>query len=249
MKKNLPLLKATGLDFAYEQQRVLTNVSLAVHDRDYIGIIGPNGGGKTTLIKLILGLLKPQHGTINYAIEKSEIGYLPQGNMVDESFPITVSEVVASGLEHGLRLGRGLKKNESAKVNEMLEKVGLSLLSQRSIGELSGGEFQRAMLARAIISNPRLLVLDEPDTHVDNRFELELYTLLKDLNEHMAILLVSHDIGTISPYIKTIACVNGNLHYHSSNEISVAQLKVYNCPIEIISHGTIPHRVMKEHKH
>jgi len=134
-------------------------------------------------------------------------------------------------------------------VREILERVGLTSLSKRSIGELSGGEFQRAMLARAIISNPRLLVLDEPDSHVDNRFEMELYTLLKDLNEYMAILLVSHDIGTISPYIKTIACVNRNLHYHSSNEISVEQLKVYNCPIEIISHGTIPHRVMKEHNH
>jgi len=246
---NQPLLKVEGLDFAYEQQSVLTNVSLTVNDRDYIGIIGPNGGGKTTLIKLILGLLKPQRGSVSYNIERSDIGYLPQSNLVDESFPITVREVVASGLEHGLIFGRGLRKNESIKVREILEKVGLTSLSRRSIGELSGGEFQRAMLARAIISNPRLLVLDEPDTHVDNRFELELYTLLKDLNEHMAILLVSHDIGTISPYIKTIACVNRYLHYHSSNEISVAQLKVYNCPIEIISHGTIPHRVMKEHKH
>ncbi len=246
---NQPLLKVEDLDFAYEQQSVLTNISLTVYDRDYIGIIGPNGGGKTTLIKLILGLLKPQRGSVNYTIERSDIGYLPQGNLVDESFPITVREVVASGLEHGLTFGRGLRKNESRKVREILERVGLTSLSKRSIGELSGGEFQRAMLARAIISNPRLLVLDEPDSHVDNRFEMELYTLLKDLNEYMAILLVSHDIGTISPYIKTIACVNRNLHYHSSNEISVEQLKVYNCPIEIISHGTIPHRVMKEHNH
>ena len=246
---NQPLLKVEDLDFAYEQQSVLTNISLTVYDRDYIGIIGPNGGGKTTLIKLILGLLKPQRGSVNYTIERSDIGYLPQGNHVDESFPITVREVVASGLEHGLIFGRGLRKNETIKVREILDRVGLTSLSKRSIGELSGGEFQRAMLARAIISNPRLLVLDEPDTHVDNRFEMELYTLLKDLNEYMAILLVSHDIGTISPYIKTIACVNRNLHYHSSNEISVEQLKVYNCPIEIISHGTIPHRVMKEHNH
>lgn len=249
MMTNQPLLNVTGLDFAYEHQSILSNVSLTVNDRDYIGIIGPNGGGKTTLIKLILGLLKPLRGTISYSIARSDIGYLPQGNVVDESFPITVREVVASGLEQGLIFGRGLRKNEMNKVSEMLERVGLASLSKRPIGELSGGEFQRSMLARAIISDPRLLVLDEPDTHVDNRFELELYTLLKDLNEHMAILLVSHDIGTISPYIKTIACVNRNLHYHSSNEISVEQLKVYNCPIEIISHGTIPHRVMKEHKH
>jgi len=243
------ILKIEDLSFTYDRERVLADVSLTVNARDYIGIIGPNGGGKTTLVKLILGLLKPQNGSISHSIDRSEIGYLPQGNAVDESFPITVREVIASGLEHGLVPGVGMRKDEKRKVSEMLEKVGLNSLHKRSVGELSGGEFQRAMLARAIISSPSLLVLDEPDTHVDNKFEMELYKLLKDLNENMAILLVSHDIGMISPYIKSIACVNTNLHYHSSNEISEEQLKVYNCPVEIISHGTIPHRVMKEHKH
>lgn len=193
------ILKVTDLNFAYEQQSVLNKVSLTVYDRDYIGIIGPNGGGKTTLIKLILGLLKPQHGTINYGIEKSDIGYLPQGNPVDESFPITVKEVVASGLKHGLVLGKAMRKNDRTKVSKMLDRVGLNSLAQRSIGELSGGEFQRTLLARAIISNPRLLVLDEPDTHVDNKFELELYTLLKDLNENMAILLVLMTLALYRP--------------------------------------------------
>lgn len=243
------LLNITNLSYAYDKQRALSDVSLTVWERDYIGIIGPNGGGKTTLVKLILGLLKPQHGTISHSFERAEVGYLPQGTNVDESFPITVREVVASGLEHGLAPGRRLKKNESRKVSELLDKVGLASLYKRPVGELSGGEFQRALLARSIVSSPRLLVLDEPDTHVDNKFEMELYGLLKDLNERMAILLVSHDIGMISPYIKSIACVNRNLHYHPSNEISEEQLKVYNCPVEIISHGTIPHRVMMEHKH
>ncbi len=244
-----PILQIKKVNFAYRKQKVLTNVSLSVEDHDFIGIIGPNGGGKTTLVKIILGLLRPMGGSISSSLDKSEIGYLPQGNQVDESFPITVREVVASGLEHGLKIGIGIRRSEKKKVQEMLEKVGLESLQHRSIGELSGGEFQRAMLARAIISSPRLLVLDEPDTHVDNQFEMELYNLLKVLNATMAILLVSHDIGTISPYIKTIACVNKDLHYHTSNEISDEQLKVYNCPIEIISHGLIPHRVMKEHNH
>lgn len=243
------LLKIEDLSFAYEKHGVLRDVSLTVMARDYIGIIGPNGGGKTTLVKLILGLLKPQYGTISLSLERSEIGYLPQGTAVDESFPITVREVIASGLEHSMIPGGRIRKDEKRKVSEMLDKVGLASLHKRPVGELSGGELQRAMLARAIVSSPRLLVLDEPDTHVDNKFEMELYSLLKDLNENMAILLVSHDIGMISPFIKSIACVNRNLHYHSSNEISEQQLKVYNCPIEIISHGTIPHRVMKEHKH
>ncbi len=188
-------------------------------------------------------------GSVKHSLLSSEIGYLPQGNQVDENFPITVKEVIASGLEHGLKIGLGSKRSRLGKVEKALETVGLEALHSRPIGELSGGEFQRTLLARAIISSPRLLVLDEPDTHVDNLFETELYALLKELNRDITILLVSHDIGTISPYIKTIACVNRNLHYHPSNEINEEQLKVYNCPIEVIAHGPVPHRVVKEHIH
>ncbi|TFH27649.1 MAG: ATP-binding cassette domain-containing protein [Bacteroidia bacterium] len=244
-----PLVSIKNMDFAYQKHLVLSDVSLSVFEGDFIGIIGPNGGGKTTLIKAILGLLKPQKGTVEHAFDKSEIGYLPQGIQVDEDFPITVREVIASGLEHGLKIEFRKARERHQKVEEAMERVGLSALRTRPIGELSGGEFQRTMLARAFISSPRLLVLDEPDTHVDNKFETELYSLLKELNEKITILLVSHDIGTISPYIKTIACVNRDLHYHTSNEISEEQLKVYNCPIEIITHGTVPHRVIKEHIH
>ena len=244
-----PLVQIMNMDAAYQKQVVLTNVSLSINDRDFIGIIGPNGGGKTTLVKVILGLLKPLNGSIEYAIDRSEIGYLPQGNQVDEKFPITVREVIASGLKHGLKTRRKARVTEKHSIDTVLERVGLESLQSRPIGELSGGELQRTMLARAIISSPRLLVLDEPDTHVDNQFEMELYRLLKILNENITILLVSHDIGIISPYIKTIACVNRDLHYHSSNEINEEQLKVYNCPIEMITHGTVPHRVMKEHNH
>jgi len=246
---NVPLVEIENLDFAYQKELVLSNVSLSVLENDFIGIIGPNGGGKTTLLMAILGLIKPLNGSIKYALKKSEIGYLPQGSQVDENFPITVKEVIASGLEHGLKIGLGTARKRNSKVEKALETVGLESLQSRPIGELSGGEFQRTLLARAIISSPRLLVLDEPDTHVDNLFETELYALLKELNMHMSILLVSHDIGIISPYIKTIACVNRDLHYHPSNEINEEQLKVYNCPIEVIAHGPVPHRVIKEHNH
>jgi len=243
-----PLVEIKHMDVAYQKQLVLSNVSLSIFEHDFIGIIGPNGGGKTSLVKAILGLVKPLRGTVRHALSRSEMGYLPQGNQVDEHFPITVSEVIASGLEHGLKLGvrsAGRRK----KVDQALEVVGLESLHSRPIGELSGGELQRTMLARAIISSPRLLVLDEPDTHVDNQFETELYSLLQELNRNITILLVSHDIGIISPFIKTIACVNRDLHYHPSNEINEEQLKVYNCPIEIIAHGPVPHRVIKEHIH
>jgi zinc transport system ATP-binding protein len=244
-----PLVRIKDMDLAYQKKLVLSKVSLSVFDKDFIGIIGPNGGGKTTLVKAILGLMKPASGSIELSLDRSEIGYLPQVSKVDASFPITVKEVIASGLEHGLKIRSMSARDRQRKVSKALQSVGLNALQSRPIGELSGGEFQRTMLARAIISSPRLLVLDEPDTYVDNQFEKELYELLKELNKTITILLVTHDIGIISPYIKSIACVNRDLHYHASNEISEDQLKVYNCPIEIIAHGPVPHRVVKEHIH
>lgn len=244
---SIPLVKISQMDVAYQRKLVLSNVSLSVFDQDFIGIIGPNGGGKTSLIKAILGLLKPVRGTIKRSLDRSEIGYLPQGSQVDESFPITVKEVISSGLEHGMRTGFGTDSERRHKVESALQQVGIEALHSRPIGSLSGGELQRTMLARAIVSSPRLLVLDEPETHVDNQFETELYPLLKELNKYMTILLVSHDIGMISTYVKTIACVNRDLHYHPSNEITEEQLKVYNCPVEIIAHGPVPHRVIKDH--
>jgi len=244
-----PLVEIKNMDVAYQKKLVLTDVTLSVFENDFIGVIGPNGGGKTTLVKSILGLIKPVRGTLRQTVSRSEIGYLPQGSQLDDKFPITVREVIESGLEHGLKMSMGSTGGRKKRVEMTLERVGLSLLHSRPIGELSGGEFQRTMLARAIISSPRLLVLDEPDTYVDNQFETELYSLLKELNKTITILLVSHDIGMISPYIKTLACVNRELHYHASNEITEEELKVYNCPVEIIAHGPVPHRVFKEHIH
>ena len=244
-----PIIQIKNLDAAYHGKVVLNNVSLSIMEHDFIGIIGPNGGGKTTLLKVLMGLIKPVKGRVEYAIDRSEIGYLPQGNQVDEQFPITVKEVVASGLDHGPGFGNRIGTGKKQQLEQVLEQVGIAALHSRPIGELSGGELQRTLLARAIVSSPRLLILDEPNTHVDNRFEMELYALLGEFNKTITILLVSHDIGTISPYIKSIACVNRDLHYHASNEISEEQLKVYNCPIEIITHGTVPHRVMKNHNH
>lgn len=242
------LISLKQLDAGYTGNMVLKDVSLDVYPEDFIGIIGPNGGGKTTLLNIILGLLKPLSGSVTRKIEKSDIGYLPQVNQFDTKFPITVADVVLSGMTSGFNLKKRRTAITDKKVEDTLDSIGITTLKNRPIGELSGGELQRTMLARAIISSPKLLVLDEPNTYVDNKFEQELYRILHRLNERMAILLVSHDVGTISPYIKTIACVNGSLHYHPSNEISNEQLRVYNCPIEIVTHGTVPHRVIKEHK-
>jgi zinc transport system ATP-binding protein len=127
--------------------------------------------------------------------------------------------------------------------------MGVAHLRDKSIGQLSGGQMQRVFLGRAIISEPRLLILDEPNTFVDNKFEHDLYELLHQLNHKMAILMVSHDVGTITTHVKTIACVNRNLHYHKSNIITQSQLTAYNCPIQLITHGDVPHTVLGEHHH
>lgn len=246
---NKLLVQLQDVTAGYNNKPALEKASLSVYERDFIGVIGPNGGGKTTLLRIILGLIKPFSGKVNYFIERKNIGYLPQSNQFDDQFPITVHEVVHSGLTTGSRSGVLKHSSCNAKIDETLRTVGISHLKDRPIGELSGGELQRTLLARAIISSPDLLILDEPNTYVDNRFESELYNLLKELNRSLTIMLVTHDVGTITPYIRSIACVNRQLHYHPSNEISEEQLKIYNCPIEIVSHGEIPHRIIKDHEH
>jgi zinc transport system ATP-binding protein len=250
MKK---ILEIKNLSAGYEESIVLKNINFQVHETDFIGIIGPNGGGKTTLMKTILGVIKPLSGSILYHFPgkprdfRKFIGYLPQQNTIDKKFPISVREVILSGLTSQKPLLFRFSASEKMKADELIEKSGLSNIARNPVGELSGGQLQRVFLARAVISNPQLLILDEPSTYVDNRSEFELYETLKELNKTIAILLVSHDIGTISSYIKTIACVNLNLHYHPSNEISSEELSIYNCPVDIIAHGAVPHRVLHDH--
>lgn len=237
----------------YNGNTVIRNVNLDIFENDFIGIIGPNGGGKTTLVKVILGLIKPFKGSVEYLIEnhrtRSPIGYLPQINDIDKKFPISVGDVVLSGYMNTSKYVRKFTSLEKSKADEIMEDMGIYDLKKKSMGELSGGQFQRVFLGRAIISSPKLLILDEPNTYVDNKFEGELYEKLSRLNKTMAILIVSHDIGMISTYIKTIACVNGEVHYHKSNIINDEQLKAYNCPIQLITHGEIPHTVLKTHDH
>ncbi len=231
----------------YNGDAVLRNVSIDIHSEDFIGIIGPNGGGKTTMVKTLLGILEPFRGSIDFPQGKIKIGYLPQASQIDRSFPITVREVVQSGLKPKTRWLPTLSSEQKQSVENLLEETGLSSYIHRPIGELSGGQLQRVLLCRALINQPQLLVLDEPNTYVDKNFEGELYQWLQELNKKMAILLISHDVGTISSIVKTIACVNGTLHYHHSNKITPELLKVYNCPIDLIAHGNVPHRVLKKH--
>ncbi len=238
----------------YNDEVILKDVSLDIFDDDFIGIIGPNGGGKTTLLNVILGLIKPFKGAVHFCDDlktarNNKIGYLPQQNKIDKKFPITVRDVVLSGLIYDSGFFIRHSKDDKIKVDEILNRLGILDLKKLPIGELSGGQMQKVLLARAIVSSPRLLILDEPNTFVDNQFEGELYEILNELNKEMAIVIVTHDVGTIASYVKTIACVNRELHYHRSNKISEEQLALYNCPIKLISHGDVPHTVLKKHNH
>ncbi len=242
---NEPLISLRDISAGYEGKTVVSNINLDVFSNDIIAFIGPNGGGKTTILRILLGIVKPQSGTMTCK-NGLKIGYLPQINNIDLSFPISVTDVVLSGQRDGNRLFPSAQvRNRAA---ELLHFAQLNDISNKQIGELSGGQRQRAFLCRAIMSNPDVLILDEPVTYMDKVAETNLYKLIPELSKQMAIILVSHDIGTISSYVKTIACVNKTLHYHPTNVISDEMLRIYECPIEIISHGAIPHRVLGTHK-
>jgi zinc transport system ATP-binding protein len=247
------ILELQNINAGYEGKMVLRNVNLEIFNNDFIGIIGPNGGGKTTLVKVMLGLIKPLEGKVNNFVDNSDdllsTGYLPQISEIDKKFPILVFDVILSGFLSTKKYIQKYNRAEKERVNEIMDEMGIYSLKKRTIGELSGGQLQRVFLARAIISRPQLLILDEPNTYVDNKFEGELYEKLSMLNESMAIVIVSHDIGIISTYIKTIACVNEEVHYHRSNVISQEQLDAYNCPIQLITHGDVPHTVLHTHEH
>lgn len=269
---NTPLIEIKNLSAGYDSRTVLRNVNLTVYDRDFLGIIGPNGGGKTTLIKCILGLLKPTAGEILYSDKRFvtsnkqgstaqrpaltanrsvlKMGYLPQYNSIDRKFPITVEEVILSGLSSQKSLISRFTATHREKARQVIARMGLEGLEKRAIGALSGGQLQRALLGRAIISDPALVVLDEPSTYIDKRFEARLYELLAEINHDCAIILVSHDIGTVLQQVKSIACVNETLDYHPDTGISEEWLeRNFNCPIELLGHGALPHRILAEHKH
>ena len=256
-----PIIEIKNLSAGYDNRTVLHDVNLTVYERDFLGIIGPNGGGKTTLIKCILGLLKPTAGEILYhtgqgsfpqssSIPPLTMGYLPQYSSIDRKFPITVEEVILSGLSSKKPLASRFTAQHREKASAVIARMGLEGMEQRAIGALSGGQLQRALLGRAIISDPQVVILDEPSTYIDKRFEARLYKLLAEINEECAIILVSHDIGTVLQQVKSIACVNETLDYHPDTDVTEEWLeRNFNCPIELLGHGTLPHRILREHKH
>ena len=244
------LLEMHSLSASYGANVVLQDVNFRVSENDFIGVIGPNGGGKTTLLKIILGLLKPVKGKMVFneeLLNGKSIGYLPQMSTADINYPVTVTDIILSGLMIRKTIISGMSSSDKLKARTVIDELGLTGMSKSTLNELSGGQMQRVFLGRAIIGSPRLLLLDEPGNFVDTTFENDFYEKLKDLNKRMAILMVSHDVGTISSHIKSFACVNRSLHYHPSHEITNEDLLAYDCPIQLVTHGDVPHTVLKYH--
>ena len=232
---------------------VLEAISLSIESNDFLGIIGPNGGGKTTLLKVILGLIKPSRGRVTVLGMSPErgrkhIGYISQFNFFDHDFPISVFEVVLMGRYNQTGLLHRYSEDDNKAAIAALKTVEMLGYKDRQIGKLSGGEQQRVFIARALATNPQLLLLDEPTAGIDPNIQAEFYELLDKLKENMAIVLVSHDVSAVSIYVNEIACLNHQLFYHGSKEVSAEELeKTYQCPIQLIAHGTVPHRILKEH--
>ncbi len=237
---------------SYDGHTALEDVTLTVYEGDFLGIIGPNGGGKTTLLKVILGLVKPERGHVEVlgttpSQARHRIGYVPQAIDFDPDFPIQVVDVVRMGCLKYLKFGNGGYQGCQENINQVMRQMGVWDLRDRQMGRLSGGERQRVLIARALVTDPEILLLDEPTASVDSQFQSTIYEVLSRLNEKMTICLVSHDIGVISSYVEKVACLNQQLFYHGEKEITEEMLmKTYRCPVDLIAHG-VPHRVLKHH--
>lgn len=255
-----PVIDISDLTFSLDGLPILENVNMRVEAGDYLAVLGPNGGGKSTLLKLILGLFKPDSGNVRVLGQPvgeagGRIGYLPQHTHVSTSFPISVLDGVRMGLvEPGLSGVAGLMhgKDEATKARAALERVNMLDFEKRRLAGLSGGQKQRVFIARALVSEPSLLLLDEPTASVDSSSRTSLFHLLKELNEEMTIIMVSHDISVLATGVKSVACVNRSLHFHKAPEITGDMFKMaYGgdscCPVELVTHGDVPHRVLEHH--
>jgi zinc transport system ATP-binding protein len=256
MSQNIVDVK--NVSFAYGDQPVLEQVSLQIREGNFMAMIGPNGGGKTTLLKLILGLLKPGAGTIRVlgkpaAKASHVIGYVPQNVYINRSFPIRAMDVVLMGKLEPKKRWTLWTKQDREEAMQAMRRMEIDAFADHKIRDLSGGQRQRIFIARALVTQPRLLLLDEPTAGIDTKGQADFYRLLKNLNSDTTILVVSHDLLAISTHVKSVACVNRRLHYHNQAEITGEMLETMYpcteeeiCPVELLAHG-LPHRVLKDH--
>ncbi len=245
MKK---LIELKDVTFGYYSQPVLEKIDLSIFERDCLLILGPNGGGKTTLLKLIMGIDQPWRGSVLYGEGVSgRIGYVPQSSEFNRNFPITVLEMVSTGCISGSNFLKPSKKENRAKAEEAIRRMDLFSVQHNNINDLSGGQLQRMLIARALVSDPALLLLDEPTTSIDMASRINLLDFIRDLNEITSIVVVTHDPTPFAQVYRHIACVNRNLFYHDRGKLSVQSLEqVYGCPVELLGHG-IPHVFLHDH--
>lgn len=251
MNQNQSIIQIKDLSYRYEKEYVLENISLSIPKGAFLGMVGPNGSGKSTLLKLMLGLLKNQQGEIKLfgkEIEKfkewEKIGFVSQkANSFNTGFPATVYEVVKSGLTKKIGIFRYMNKRHHDKIMEAIQSVGLLPFIKRNIGELSGGQQQRVFIARALVSDPELLILDEPTVGVDAQNVKSFYEMLGHLNKDLGItlILVTHDIGTITDKVTHVACLNKHLHFHGNtedfNELTLnGKTEFYGYDLHLLSH-------------
>ncbi len=242
-----PAVETRGLAFFYGPYAVLDDVNLAIPPLDFACIVGPNGGGKTTLLKILLGLLPPKSGQVRVLGQspheaRRRVGYMPQHARLDPLFPATVLDVALLGrLGKGPTLG-GYRRADRQAAMQALAEVGLAELAQRSFSALSGGQQQRTLIARALASQPEILMLDEPTSSLDMNVEQELYDLLTRLNQRLTILLVSHDLGFVSHFVKTVVCVNRRVVVHPTSGITGEMInQLYGADMHMVRHDHEPH--------
>lgn len=253
------VLTIRDLSYAYNGgPRVLEGVNLTVRRGDYVAVLGPNGGGKTTLLRLLLGVLHPTAGEVRVlgrepAQAVHRVGYMPQATGARRSVPVTAREAVLLGLADGA--GRGLfwSRDERARAERALDRVGVAHLAGRMVADLSGGQRQRVYIARALVSDPEILFLDEPTASVDTQGRCSLLELLAELNREMTVVYVSHDLSVVASGANCVACVNHSVHFHPRPEVTRDMLDMMygaaggSCPVEVFTHGEVPHRVVPRH--
>lgn len=250
---NTPAIEVEHVFYSYDGAEVLKDVTFRLERGEFLGIIGPNGGGKTTLLKVLLGILKPDRGKVRILGQEPHaasyrVGYVPQNLGSSRSFPISVMDVALMGRLSRSRIGRRYTEEDREKVREVLEKVGMWEYRHRPIGKLSGGQRQRVFIARALSTDPEILFLDEPTAGVDTEFQTNLYDFLKEINREVTIVVITHDIGVISSHMKSVACLNKHFIFHEGTQITQKMIDMaYQCPVDLIAHG-LPHRVLSTHR-
>lgn len=245
------VIQFEGVAFSYDETPVLEDVNIHISERDFVSIVGPNGGGKTTLIKLILGLLEPRRGSVRVfgaapARARPRIGYMPQHVQFDPQFPVSVLDVVLTGRLGISRTMGPYGAFDKQAARDALNEVGLADLAARPFSAISGGQRQRVLIARALACAPDLLLLDEPTANLDLRVQDDLYELLRNLSAKVTVVLVSHDVGFVSKFVKTVVCVNRTVHVHGSGDLSnEAIIQLYGRDVRLLHHeheGPCSHR-------